>query len=129
MWTEEHRRTYRREGEEHPSDLRDAEWAWLEPLIPGATPGGRPRKTDMRAAMNAILYLLRTGCPWRYLPRDGFPPRSTVYNIFRKLQREGTWEAIWAELHMRCARGWAARPPPRLRFSTAHRRNRRKRGR
>ena len=43
-----------------------------------------------------------TGCGvfWRYLPRDGFPPRSTVYNIFRKFQREGTWEAIWAELHM-----------------------------
>jgi transposase len=100
MWTEEHRRTYRREGEGYPSDLRDAEWARLEPLIPGATPGGRPRKTDMRAAMNAILYLLRTGCPWRYLPRDNFPPRSTVYNIFRKFQREGTWEAIWAELHM-----------------------------
>ena len=54
----------------------------------------------MRAAMNAILYLLRTGCPWRYLPREGFPPRSTVYNIFRKFQREGSWEAIWAELDM-----------------------------
>lgn len=67
MWAEEHRRTYRREGDGYPSDLRDAEWARLEPLIPGATPGGRPRKTDMRAAMNAILYLLRTGCPWRYL--------------------------------------------------------------
>ena len=75
-------------------------WARLEPLIPKASPGGRPRKTDMRAAMNAILYLLRTGCPWRYLPHDGFPPRSTVYNIFRKFQREGTWVAIWAELHM-----------------------------
>src|SRR5277367_3724873 len=98
MWTEEQRRTYRREGDGYPSNLRDAEWARLEPLIPGATPGGRPRKTDMRAAMNAILYLLRTGCPWRYLPRDSFPPRSTVYNIFRKFQREGTWEAIWAEL-------------------------------
>jgi putative transposase len=49
--------------------------------------------------MNAILYLLRTGCPWRYLPRDSFPPRSTVYN-FRKFQRDGVWEAIWAELHM-----------------------------
>src|SRR5271163_14413 len=68
MWTEEHRRTYRREGEGYPSDLRDAGWARLEPLIPGATPGGGPRKTNMRAAMNAILYLLRTGCPWRYLP-------------------------------------------------------------
>ena len=54
----------------------------------------------MRAAINAIFYLLRTGCPWRYLPREGFPPRSTVYNIFRKLQREGAWEAIWVELHM-----------------------------
>jgi len=100
MWTEGQRRTYRREGERYPSDLRDAEWARLEPLIPGAAPGGRPRKTDMRAAMNAILYLLRTGFPLRYLPRDGFPPRSTVYNIFRKFQRDGVWEAIWAELHM-----------------------------
>ena len=81
-------------------DLRDAEWARLEPLIPPTRPGGRPRKTDMRAALNAILYLLRTGCPWRYLPRDSFPPRSTVYNIFRKFQREGVWEAIWAELHI-----------------------------
>ena len=101
MWTEEQRRIYRREGDGYPSDLRDAEWARLEPLIPKASPGGRPRKTDMRAAMNAILYLLRTGCPWRYLPHDGFPPRSTVYNIFRKFQREGTWEAIWAELRRR----------------------------
>ena len=46
------------------------------------------------------LHLLRTGCPWRYLPREGFPPRSTVYNISRKFQREGAWEAIWVELHM-----------------------------
>jgi hypothetical protein len=53
----------------------------------------------MRAAMNAIFYLLRTGWPWRYLPRDSFPPRSTVYNIFRDFQRDGVWEAIWAELH------------------------------
>src|ERR1700682_2198358 len=55
MWTEEHRRTYRREGDGYPSDLRNAEWARLEPLIPKASPGGRPRKTDMRAAMNAIF--------------------------------------------------------------------------
>ena len=95
-----HRRIYRREGNEYPSDLQDAEWARLEPLIPPARPGGRPRKTDTRAAINAILYLLRTGCPWRYLPRDSFPPRSTVYNTFRKFQRDDVWEAIWAELHM-----------------------------
>jgi putative transposase len=89
MWTEEHRQTYRREGGGYPSDLRYTEWARLAPLIPEASPGGRPRKTNMRA-----------GCPWRYLPRDSFPPRSTVYNIFRKFQRGGVWEAIWAELYM-----------------------------
>ena len=98
MWTKVHREAHKQSGNGFPSDLTDAQRARLEPLIPGATPGGRPCKTNMRAAMNAILYLLRTGCPWRYLPHDGFPPRSTVYNIFRKFQREGTWEAIWAEL-------------------------------
>jgi putative transposase len=100
MWTEEHLRIYRCEGSGYPSDLRDTEWAGLAPLIPEASPGGRPRKTDMRAAMNAIFYLLRTGCPWRYLPRNRFPPRSTVYNIFRKFQRDSVWDAIWAELRM-----------------------------
>jgi putative transposase len=54
----------------------------------------------MRAAMNAILFLLRTGCPWRYLPRDSFPPHTTGYHIFRKLQRDGVWREIWAKLHM-----------------------------
>ena len=121
MWTEEHRRIYRREGAGYPSDLRDAEWARLEPLIPAALPGGRPRKTDMRAAMNAILYLLRTGCPWRYLPRDSFPPRSTVYNIFRKSSvmasgRQSGPSCIWP-----CANGWVERPARRRRFSTANR--------
>src|SRR3977135_270782 len=100
MWTEEHRAIYRRDGKGFPSDLRDAEWVRLEPLIPRGAPGRRPRQPDIGAAMTAIVSLLRTGCPWRYLPREGFPPRSTVYNIFRKFQREGTWEAIWAELHM-----------------------------
>jgi putative transposase len=66
----------------------------------------------MRAAMNAIFYLLRTGCPWRYLPRDPFPPRSTVYNIFRKFQHEGVWERIWEELlvALREQRGREASP-------------------
>src|ERR1700677_4580848 len=72
----------------------------LGPLIPAAKPGGRPRKTDMRGATHAIFYPLRTGCPWRYLPRGPFPPRSTVYNIFRQFQRDGVWERIWGELHM-----------------------------
>jgi transposase len=82
-----------------PSNVTGRELSVLEPLIPPATPGGRLRKTDMREAMNAIFYLLRTGCPWCYLPRDGFPARSAVDNIFRKFQREGTWEAIWEALY------------------------------
>jgi transposase len=95
MWTQAHRATYRQSGLALPSDLTDAQWQYLEPLIPAAKWGGRPRKTDMRAAMNAIFYLLRTGCPWRYLPRGPFPPRSTVYHIFRQFQRDGAWERIW----------------------------------
>ena len=100
MWTKQHRKTYKRSDERYPSDLTDAEWSHLEPLIPPAKSGGRPRGTDMRKAMNAILYILRTGCPWRYLPRGGFPPRSTVYNIFRNFKRDGVWDAIWDSLHM-----------------------------
>jgi transposase len=100
MWTEADRERHRQVGEQVPSDLTDTEWARLEPLIPAAKPGGRPRKTNMRAAVNAIFYLLRTGCPWRYLPRSSYPPRSTVYNIFRAFQRDGVWEAIWTELLM-----------------------------
>jgi transposase len=100
MWTDEHRKTYARVSGRYPSDMTDTEWAQLEPLIPPGKLGGRPRQTNMREAINAILYLLRTGCFWRYLPRDGFPPRSTVYNIFRNFQKDGVWEAIWQRLHM-----------------------------
>jgi transposase len=100
MWTQAHRETYKQSATALPSDLTEAQWERLEPLIPAAKFGGRPRTTDMRATMNAIFYLLRTGCPWRYLPRGPFPPRSTVYNIFRKFQHDGVWERIWAELHM-----------------------------
>ena len=112
MWTKKHRETYVRVGGRYPSDMTDAEWAMLEPLIPAAKHGGRPRKTDMRAAINAILYLLRTGCPWRYLPRDGFPPRSTVYNIFRNFQRDGVWDAIWETLRMELREGMEREASP-----------------
>ncbi|MCC6416889.1 MAG: transposase, partial [Gemmataceae bacterium] len=61
----------------YPSDVTDEQWALIESLIP-VYPGGRPRKTDVRDVLDAILYLLRTGCQWRYLPED-FPPRSTVW--------------------------------------------------
>jgi transposase len=96
MWTEER---YRREGDGYPSDLRDVEWTRLAPLIPPTLPRGRPRKIDMPAAMNAILYLLRIGCPRRYLPRDSFR-RARPSTISFASPAHGVWEAIWAELHM-----------------------------
>ena len=71
----------------YPSDLTDEQWALVEPLIP-VYPGGRPRTTSMRDVLDAIFYLLRTGCPWRYLPRD-FPPWQTVYYHFRRFRLSG----------------------------------------
>ena len=81
----------------YPSDLTDQEWAILEPLIPPAKPGGRPRSVDMRAVIDAIFYVDRTGCQWRALPHD-FPPWSTVWTYFRTWRTDGTWERIHTAL-------------------------------
>lgn len=77
----------------YPSDVTDAQWALIEPLLPPAPTGGRPRKTDMRDVMDAIFYLLRTGCQWRYLPHD-LPPKSTVGRYYKQWQDDGTWQRI-----------------------------------
>ncbi len=77
----------------YPSDVTDTQWAILEPLIPAALPGGRPRKTDMRRVIDAIFYRNRNGCTWRALPHD-FPPWRTVYNHCRQWTGAGTWHAI-----------------------------------
>jgi transposase len=76
----------------YPSDVTDEQWALVEPLIP-VYPGGRPRKTSTRDVLGAIFYLLRTGCPWRYLPKD-FPPKSTTWRYFDEWRHNGTLEAI-----------------------------------
>ncbi len=81
----------------YPSDLTDQEWAILEPLIPAAKPGGRPRTVDMREVINAIFYVDRTGCQWRALPTD-FPPWPTVWTCFRAWRLDGTWERIHTAL-------------------------------
>ena len=83
----------------YPSDLTDEQWAPVRPLIP-VDPGGRPRKTSMRAVLDAICYVLRTGCPWRYLPTD-LPPRSTVWGYFDEWRHNGTLEAIHDKLRNR----------------------------
>ena len=76
----------------YPSDVTDDQWALIEPHIP-VYPGGRPRKTDMRDVLDAILYILRTGCQWRYLPVD-FPPKSTVWRYFDEWRHDGTLDTI-----------------------------------
>lgn len=78
---------------DYPSDLTDAQWALIEPHIPPVRPGGRPRKTDMRDVIDAIFYILRTGCQWRYLPGD-LPPKSTVWRYFDRWRTDGILDAI-----------------------------------
>ena len=77
----------------YPSDLSDAEWQIIKPLIPPAKPGGRPRKHVMREILNAIFYILCSGCAWRMLPHD-LPPWQTVYHYFRQWKGDGTWERM-----------------------------------
>ena len=77
----------------YPTDLTDTEWAIIEPLIPPARPGGRPRSADMREVLNAIFYVVRGGIPWRMLPHD-LPPWKTVYHYFRVWRMEGVWEGM-----------------------------------
>ncbi len=77
----------------YPSDVTDAQWALIEPHIPVEPGGGRPRKTDMRDVLDAVLYIVRTGCQWRYLPVD-FPPKSTVWRYFDQWRRDGTLDRI-----------------------------------
>jgi putative transposase len=81
------------------SDLTDQQWEIIKDLIPKARSGGRPRTTDVRFIVNAILYLTRTGCAWRYLPRD-YPPWKTVYDYFVKWKWSGVWRQIHLELAM-----------------------------
>src|SRR5512143_2986894 len=77
----------------YPSGVTDAQWALIEPHLPPEPGGGRPRKTRMRDVLDAILYILRTGCQWRYLPGD-LPPRSTVWRYFNQWRHDGTLDKI-----------------------------------
>src|SRR3954465_1098362 len=77
----------------YPTDLSDAEWNYLEPHMPAPNGHGRPRTHSLREILNAIFYVLRSGCQWRMLPHD-FPRWPTVYHYFRKWRIDGTWERI-----------------------------------
>jgi len=98
MWTPEHRQAADRRGLRYPSDLTDAEWALVAPLIPPAKRGGRKRTVDVREVLNGIFYVLWTGCQWPALPKD-LPPKSTVYDYFDLWSWDGTLERIHDTLY------------------------------
>jgi putative transposase len=97
--------------ERYPSDLTDAQWRVIQPLLPPAKPGGRPRTIDLREVLNTLFYQARTGCQWDYLPHD-LLPKSSVRDYFDAWRRDGTWQAIVDALRgkVRTAEGRAATP-------------------
>jgi len=97
VWTKITRPKYERAGQRYASDLTDAEWAVIEPYMPAPKHLGRPRETDLRAILDGILYIARTGCQWRMLPKD-FPPFTTVQGYFYDWRDNGLFERINFEL-------------------------------
>jgi transposase len=99
MWKPEHRVAADRRGLRYPSDLTDAEWALVAPLIPPAKRGGRPRTVNLREVLNAIFYVLSTGCQWSAVPKD-LPPKSTAHVYFGLWDWNGTLERIHEALYV-----------------------------
>jgi transposase len=111
MWTNENRAKYNRDWLRYPSDLTDAEWAHVAPLIPPAKRGGRKRSVDIREVVNGIMYVLSTGCQWRYVPKD-LPPRSTLFDYFDLWTWDGTLERIHHALYLQCREAMGREPSP-----------------
>jgi putative transposase len=105
----------------YPSDLTDAQWTILAPLIPAPrnTGGGRPRELDMREVLNTLLYLNRSGCHWEMLPHD-LLPKSSVYDYCAQWREEGTWTKILTVLRERVRRDGGGSPPQVRRVSIAN---------
>lgn len=87
------------ERKPYPTDLTDEQWKLVEPFLAEAKPGGRPRETDLREVLNALFYLVRSGCQWRMIPHE-FPPWKTCYNYYRAWIDSGTWDEIAFILRM-----------------------------
>ena len=111
MWTETTRKQYERQSERYASDLTDGEWAVIAPHLPAAKPIGRPRTTVLREVINALFYLLSTGCQWRLLPKE-FPPRSTVHRYFTTWREDGTWSCIHHALTIEAREQEGREPSP-----------------
>jgi len=110
-WTDFTRRQYARRASRYASDLTDREWGLISPYLPGPRRLGRPRSTDLREVMNALLYIASTGCQWRMLPKD-FPPFTTVQAYFYEWRATGLWGRINHRLVMetRAEEGRQAQP-------------------
>jgi len=87
----------------YPTDLTDEQWSLIAPMIPPARLGGRPREVNLREVVNAVLYVARSGCAWRLLPRE-FPTWITVYTYFSQWKRTGVWKAIHDRLREQARR-------------------------
>ena len=98
MWKAETRRTYDRKGLRYPSDVTDAEWELVRPFVDIPHRGSGQRRVDLREVLNAVFYILGTGCPWRALPKD-LPPRSTVHDYFVRWQCDGTLRRLHHALY------------------------------
>jgi transposase len=101
MWTEDNRARYDRSRLRYESDLTDAEWAEVEPLIPPAKPGGNKRTVNIREVVNGVMYILSTGCQWHALPKD-LPPKSTVHDYLERWRCDGTLERMHHALYVKC---------------------------
>jgi transposase len=101
MWTTENRPKYARDKLRYPSAVTDAEWEHIAPLIPPAKRGGRKRSVDLREIVNGLMYVLSTGCQWRYVPKD-LPPRSTLFDYFDLWNWDGTLVRIHHALYVKC---------------------------
>src|SRR5260221_9731754 len=99
MWKPQHRRAADRHGLRYPSDLSDSEWALIAPAIPPAKRGGRRREVNVREVLNAICYVLSTGCQWQALPKD-LPPKSTAHSYFMLREWDGTLEPLHPPLYV-----------------------------
>lgn len=110
-WTEITRKHYRRDGLRYASDMTDAEWALIGRLLPRPNRLGRPRKTELRSVVEAILYILSTGCQWRALPHE-FPPYSTVQGYFYAWRDTGRWQRIVSVLVWRARKKLGRAPTP-----------------
>jgi transposase len=111
MWSNENRARYDRSRLRYPSDLTDAEWAHVEPLIPPAKRGGNRRHVEVREVVNGLMYVLSTGCQWRAIPKD-LPPRSTLYDYFDLWGWDGTLERIHEALYVKCREAAAREASP-----------------